>query len=213
MKKIWEDVILFASVLILIFYLFGILIIVTGYLPQDYWKIIFVTIITPFVFLFCSWTYFKFYGGIFKKIFNFTKSFVAFDYNKNRANQKYKFWFIGYLFGSGLYFLIFATYFYFADFKDVSQVIFLAWFGLIFVRLLHFYGTLYSFCLIIGNVILFAFIPFGILLLVGYYGFVRPRILWIEMSIYIFYSFLFILSTLLTEIFVGMAKKRVKNRR
>ena len=210
MKRIWEDIILFASVLFLIFYLFWILIIVTRCLPLDYWKLIFVTIITPFVFLFCGWIYFKFYGEFFKKAFNFTRSFIAFDYNKNRANEKYKFWFIGYLFGSGLYFLIFATYFYFAGFKDISLVIFLAWFGLIFVRLLHFYGTLYSFCLTIGNVILFAFIPFGVLLLIGYYGFTRPKILWIEMAIYIFYSFLFILSTLLTEIFVGMVKKRFK---
>lgn len=211
MKKIWEDVILFASVLILVFYLLGILFIVTGVLLQGYLISIFVIIVTPFVFLFCSWIYFKFYGGFLKKVFNFIRSFIAFDYNKNRANQKYKFWFIGYIFGSGLYFLIFATYFYFAAFKDVPQVIFLAWFGLIFVRLLHIYGTLHSFCLRIGDVIIFAFIPFGILLLIGYYGFVRPRILWTEMAIYIFFSFLFILSTLLTEVFVDMAKKWVRN--
>ena len=126
--------------------------------------------------------------------------FLCFDYNKNSANQYDKYWPIKYFFVSALYFFIFAVYFFSSGFEDISHVIFLSWFGVMFIRLLHFIRGSYNTCKLLGGLLFTTFIPFGILLEIGLLAFKNYVIVWGGMIVYIVFSIMFILSILFTEI-------------
>jgi hypothetical protein len=138
--------------------------------------------------------------------------FLCFNYNKNSKNQYDKYWPIKYFSISALYFFIFAVFFFFSGFEDISQVIFLSWFGVMAIRLLHFVPGSYNTCKLLGELLFTTFIPFGILLEIGLLFFKKYVIVWEGMIVYIVFSIMFILSILFTEIllafFIEYFKKR-----
>jgi len=138
--------------------------------------------------------------------------FLCFNYNKNSANQNDKYWFIRYFIVSALYFFIFAIYFFFSGFEDISHIIFLSWFGVMAIRLLHFIPGAEHVCKLLGELLFTTFIPFGILLEIGLLMLKNYVIVWGGMIVYIIFSIMFILSILFTEIllvfFIEYFKKR-----
>ena len=142
--------------------------------------------------------------------------FLCFNYNKNSNNQYDKYWPIKYFFISALYFFIFAIFFFFSGFEDISHVIFLSWFGVMAIRLLHFVPGSYNTCKLLGEILFSTLIPFGILLEIGLLMFKKYVIVWEGMIVYIIFSIMFILSVLLTEIllvfFIKYSKKNEKSK-
>jgi hypothetical protein len=80
-----------------------------------------------------------------------------------------------------------------------------------FIRLLHFVVE-FKISKQLGELLFSTFIPFGILLEIGLLMFKQYQIIWGEMIVYIFFSMMFLLSTLLTEVllmtFIEYFKKR-----
>jgi hypothetical protein len=189
------------------FFLFSTII---GINLPDLFFIMQVTISTPFVLMILGGLMLFVWSGPSEEFYKYAIGFLCFDFNKKRDNTYNKYWILSYFIFCGLYFLIFSIFFYFAGFKNIGTVIFLSWFGVIFLRLLHFHPRSYNTCRQFGKLLFTTFIPFGVLLEIGLIFFKDITILWGEMIVYIFFSIMMLLSTLAAEILMVAFKELVK---
>ena len=210
MKKIYRDIILLEIILFTFPLLFLLFIIVTGVGHPDLFNMMIQTIFTPLILMGLLGLCLFVWRDYLEKVYRRAIHFLCFDYDKNPKNQRDWKWPINYMLFSSLYFFIFGVYFYFAGFKDIGQVIFLCWFGLMFLRLLHFIFR-FETCKTYGKLLFSTFIPFGFLLEIGLIFFKDIKIMWVEFGIYAFFSFMFIVSTLLTEVLLVLVKDKIKD--
>jgi hypothetical protein len=81
------------------------------------------------------------------------------------------------------------------------------------IRLLHFIPGSYNTCKLLGEILFSTFIPFGILLEIGLLFFKKYSVVWEEMTIYIVFSIMFLLSVLLTEILLVIFTEYYKKKK
>jgi hypothetical protein len=208
-SKILKKILLVEMILFLFPIMYIIFIIIFGGGYPDLSYMMFLTIVIPMVLMAPIGLSLFLWKGVLKKFYIRATNFLCFDFDRINMNEQDNRWPILYFIFSGLYFFIFSIYFYFAGFKNIGQLILLSWFGLMFLRLLHFIFTPTT-CLKIGRLLFSTFIPFGILLEIGLIFIKHVKILWIEFSIYAFFSISFLISVLATEILIGIVRDIIK---
>ncbi len=216
MHKILKKILLLEAMLLIFPIMYLLFVLITGVGHPDLSNMMIMTIFIPLILMGLAGLFLYVWKEPLKKFISVAVRFLCFNYDKDVKNRPNKIWYISYFVFSGLYYFIFAIYFYFAGFKDFGQLIFLSWFGLMFIRLLH-YLFEYSLCKKVGELLFSTFVPFGILLEIGLIFFKDVTIIWGEFGTYAFFSCSFLLATLVTEIFIGIvidsAKAILKRRR
>jgi len=209
-QKILKKIILLELVVAIFPIMYLVFIWVTGVRDPILGDMIWITIVTSLILMGGAVIVFSIGRGLLKKFYDRAVWFLYFDYDKNIKNKSDRIWFIRYIIFSGLYFFIFSVYFYFAGFKRIEHVIFLSWFGLIFIRSLHYIPQSVNRCREIGKILISTFIPFGILLEIGLIYFKDVKIIWAEMNVYIFFSISFLVATLVAEILISIVMENIK---
>jgi len=195
--------ILIIEIILLIFpFIFTTFSITTGLFSPDLLFVMYMILLTPFILMISGVVFMFFYKSPSEKLYRIALGWLCFDFDKKRDNTPNKYWIPAYFVISGLYFFIFGVFFYFAGFTEIGMLIFLCWFGLMFLRLIHFLPGSYNICRSFGKLLFTTLMPFGILLEIGLIYFKKVTILWDQMAVFIFISLMMILSTLASEILI-----------
>lgn len=130
--------------------------------------------------------------------------FITLDYDKDKNNKvlRLRWIFIRYFFLSAIYFFIFGLYLFIAGFKTGDKLVILAMFGLIFVRILHYAVGKKGISKKVGELIVYALIPFGIIWLFGWLVLIKPSFIEGHILAYIVISIALIFFILAVEVII-----------
>jgi len=130
--------------------------------------------------------------------------FITLDYDKDKNNKvlRLRWIFIRYFFLSTIYFFIFGLYLFIAGFKTGDKLVILAMFGLIFVRILHYTVGKKGISKKVGELIVYALIPFGIIWLFGWLVLIKPSFIEGHILVYIVISIALIFFILAVEVII-----------
>jgi len=132
--------------------------------------------------------------------------FLSLDYDVDRTEFNYNYgrWYVRYLIFSSLYFFILMVQFNFLGYENEGILMFLPWFGLMFLRVLHhFNGNVGK---EMGKFVIYLLIPLGILEIIGHVIFLQEKIIFEKWPVFICVGLAFIFAILSVESIIKLVK-------